>query len=61
MRNSKTQRRVGSILCACRQMHQRIDSALRFCLHQTREMARLSLAWFCFGCRDILHNARQSA
>jgi hypothetical protein len=42
-------------------MHQRIDSALRFCLHRTREMARVSIAWFRFGCRDILHNARQSA
>ena len=40
---------------------QRIDSASRFCLHRTREMARVSLACFCFRCRDILHNACQSA
>jgi hypothetical protein len=40
---------------------QRIDSALRFCLHRAREMGRVSLAWFCFRCRDILHNACQSA
>jgi hypothetical protein len=41
--------------------NQRIDSALRFCLHRAREMARVSLACFCFRCRDILHNACQSA
>ncbi len=40
---------------------QRIDSALRFCLHQAREIACVSLACFCFRCRDILHNACQSA
>jgi hypothetical protein len=40
---------------------QRIDRALRFCLHQAREIARVSLACFCFRCRDILHNACQSA
>ena len=40
---------------------QRIDSALRFCLHRAREIARVSLACFCFRCRDILHNACQSA
>ena len=40
---------------------QRIDSALRFCLHRAREIARVSLAWFCFRCGDILHNACQSA
>ena len=40
---------------------QRIDSALRFCLHRAREIARVSLACFCFRWCDILHNARQSA
>ena len=39
----------------------RIDSALRFCLHRAREMADVSLGWFCFGCSDILHNACQPA
>src|SRR5437870_6126880 len=34
---------------------QRIDSALRLCLHRAREIARVSLAWFCFRCGYILH------
>jgi len=54
-----TQGRCDGVLVSVK--NQRIDSALRFCLHRAREMARVSLAWFCFCCGDILHNACQSA
>jgi hypothetical protein len=62
MRNSKTQRQVGAMVCArVGKRIKRIDSALRFCLHRAHEMARVSLACFCFRCGDILHNSCQSA
>jgi hypothetical protein len=59
MRNLKTQPKVGAMGVLVSAKDQRIDSALRFCLHRAREIARVSLA--CFRYRDILHNACQSA
>ena len=50
----------GVLVCSCQWTHQPIDSALRFCLYRAREMARDSLAYFCFRCGDLLHNACQS-
>jgi hypothetical protein len=61
MRNLKTQPKVGAMGWLMSVKDQRIDSALRFCLHRAREIARVSLAYFCFRCRDIVHNAGQSA
>ena len=58
LKNAATDRCKGVVVS---EEDQSIDNGLRFCLHRAREMARVSLACFCFDCRDILHNACQSA